>query len=155
MSIPLDAPEFERWRAAAQRAFASSDIQAEAGLHEWACFLFEQSAQLAVKGLLHGLGAGAWGHDLSALCARTDALIGDPWPDEAARWAERLSRFYIPTRYPDAVPAGIPGDRFVAEDSGAARSDAIRLLDAVDRTWGALAGVDGSSGRETDAGGAR
>ncbi|MGH2736718.1 MAG: HEPN domain-containing protein [Actinomycetota bacterium] len=42
----------------------AADVQHAAALHNWACFAAEQAAQLALKGLLHGLGLGPWGHDL-------------------------------------------------------------------------------------------
>jgi HEPN domain-containing protein len=40
----------------ADRVVSGARLQADAGLHNWACFAAEQAAQLAVKGLLHGLG---------------------------------------------------------------------------------------------------
>src|ERR687892_2455090 len=72
MERPLDREEYERWRAEASRALRHGELAAEDGLHNWACFSAEQSAQLAVKGLLHGLGLGPWGatsslsHNVSA-----------------------------------------------------------------------------------------
>lgn len=131
---PLDDDEFGRWQDAAARALAAADVQRGAGFHEWACFLCEQAAQLSVKGLLHGLGLGAWGHDLSALVARVPSDL-DGWPAAHQREAERLSRFYIPTRYPDAVPGAIPGVRFDAEDSSSALADARSILDSVQAGW--------------------
>ena len=125
---PLDRPEFDRWSAAADRALAAADPVTAHQLHEWACFLAEQSAQLALKGLLHGIGAPAWGHDPTALERDASLAIGEAWPDDAADRAERLSRFYIPTRYPDAIPGGVPGDRFGDADAAAARADAVALL---------------------------
>lgn len=135
MAAPLDGPEFERWLAAADRAVQAAEVQAQASFAEWACFLAEQSAQLALKGLLHGVGAPAWGHDLAALERTAATTIGVAWPPTAARRAERLSRFYIPTRYPDAVPGDIPGHRFDAEDAAAALADARAILGAVRQTW--------------------
>ncbi|MGH9000641.1 MAG: HEPN domain-containing protein, partial [Acidimicrobiia bacterium] len=114
--VPLDEPEFTRWRAAAERAREAAAAQAGSGFHEWACFLSEQAAQLGTKGILHGVGAGGWGHDLTALVARASEVLGTTWPSELERPAERLARFYLPTRYPDALPGGVPGDRFDAQD---------------------------------------
>jgi len=135
VAAPLDGPEFERWLAAADRALRAAGVQAQAAFAEWACFLAEQSAQLALKGLLHGIGAPAWGHDLAALERAAATALGAAWPPAAARQAERLSRFYIPTRYPDAVPGDIPGHRFDGEDAAAALADAAALLGAVREAW--------------------
>jgi HEPN domain-containing protein len=52
----FDRSEYRRWRREADDALKGARLQAEGGLHNWACFLAEQSAQLAVKKLLHGVG---------------------------------------------------------------------------------------------------
>jgi hypothetical protein len=65
----LDAEEHGRWRAEADRALHGARVQAEAEIYNWACFAAEQAAQLALEGLLHGLGRAPWGHDLVRLCA--------------------------------------------------------------------------------------
>lgn len=136
--VPLDTGEFTRWRAAAARAAGAAVAQADAGYNEWSCFLYEQAAQLAVKAILHGVGAGAWGHDLANLVAAASEAVGPPWSSDVARAAERLSRFYLPTRYPDAVPGGVPGDRFDPDDAAAAAADCGAVLAAVDTAWEAL-----------------
>jgi HEPN domain-containing protein len=46
---PVDHDEFDRWRAEADAALRGARLQAEGGLHNWACFAAEQAAQLAVK----------------------------------------------------------------------------------------------------------
>jgi HEPN domain-containing protein len=61
---PLDRTEFERWRREASGALLHAELAEGAELHNWACFSAEQAAQLAVKGLLHAVGAGSWDHDL-------------------------------------------------------------------------------------------
>jgi HEPN domain-containing protein len=109
--------------------------------HEWACFLYEQAAQLALKGLLHGLGLDAWGHDLTVLCARAATELPDLWPAAAQEFATRLSRHYIPTRYPDAHASGAPATHYTAQDADQAEADARAIGDAVRGTWRRLGGV--------------
>jgi HEPN domain-containing protein len=135
--VPLDEEEYRRWREEADRALAGARLQAEAGLHNWACFAAEQAAQLAVKALLHGLGRAPWGHDLVRLSESTDAA-GVEVPGEAADAARRLSRHYIPARYPDAHPAGSAAAHYGHSDAEDALQDADRLLAFVDRAWAAL-----------------
>jgi len=131
----LDAPEFRRWRDAGTDALAAARVQADAGFHQWSCFLAEQSAQLSVKALLHGIGVGAWGHDLVELGkAWGDALAEDTGPTLQAS-LQRLSRHYIPARYPDAHPSGSPGAHYGEADSAQALADAELLAAAVDRVW--------------------
>jgi HEPN domain-containing protein len=134
VSVPLDRDEFARWREEADRAQGAAVREAQAGNHNWSCFLAEQAAQLAVKALLHGLGRAPWGHDLEQ---HTRALgeAGVELPDEVTAGARHLARHYIPARYPDAHPAASPGSRYVADDSAGALRAARTLLAFVDDTW--------------------
>jgi HEPN domain-containing protein len=137
MLPPVDEPEFRRWREEGDRALAAAAREAGADNHNWACFLAEQGAQLAVKGLLHGLGRGPWGHDLEALVAGV-ADAGVDLPEEIAAAARELARHYIPARYPDAHPASSPGSRYVADDARGALEAARRILRFVDDQWTGL-----------------
>ena len=139
MERPLDREEYERWRAEASRALRHGELAAEDGLHNWACFSAEQSAHLAVKGLLHGLGLGPWGHDLLALAQRAREAgleISEPVHEAVLR----LSRHYMPARYPDAHPAGSPGERYGSADAAQALDDARAVISLVDEAWDELDG---------------
>ena len=130
----VDEEEFRRWREEADRALEGAHAQAERQLYNWACFLCEQSAQLAVKALLHGLGKGPWGHDLDELVR----LLGEAGLDispEIEAAATRLGRHYIPARYPDAHAAGSPGRHYRQSDWDQARADTSSLLKVVDGLW--------------------
>lgn len=133
----LDEAEYERWRGEADRALAGARLQADAGLHSWACFAAEQAAQLAVKALLHGLGRAPWGHDLVCL-SELAVSAGIGVPAETADAARRLSRHYIPARDPDAHPGGSPGAHYGLSDAREALGDAERVLVFVDRSWESL-----------------
>jgi HEPN domain-containing protein len=132
----VDADEFRRWREQAASALAAARALADAE-PAWSCFLAEQAAQLGVKGLLHAVGLDAWGHDLVALEARLHEPLGDAWPDLSSP-AGRLARFYIPTRYPDAHPGGVPARRYGPTGAAGALDDAAAILVAVDRAFAAL-----------------
>lgn len=134
----IDLEELGRWRAQAGSALATARTLAGGEL-AWACFLAEQAAQLAVKGLLHAVGLDAWGHDLLALEARLHEPLGDAWHDLSAP-AARLARLYIPTRHPDTHPGGVPARRYCTADAEAAIGDAEVILAGVDRAVAALQG---------------
>lgn len=140
----VDDPEFRRWRDAADDALATAELAASGGKHQWACFLCEQAAQLALKGLLHGLSAGAWGHDVTALGAAVEVETGENLTDAERAATGRLARHYIPARYPDASPGGTPDDHYHAADSADAARDARTVLFLVDRCW-AVATTDAGS----------
>ncbi|HXF56601.1 MAG TPA: HEPN domain-containing protein [Actinomycetota bacterium] len=139
MQPPLDIEEFSRWRREADSALAGARVQAEAGLHNWACFAAEQAAQLAIKALLHGLGQGPWGHDLVRLGARARAA-GVEVPAEVEDALRALGRHYIPARYPDAHAAGTTGEHYGPSDSRAAIEAAAAVLQWVDGCWRSLRG---------------
>ena len=136
----VDRSEFLRWREAADSARQSAELQAGAHLYNWACFLAEQSVQLAVKGLLHGVGAGAWGHDLVVLGRALADHAGTAAPEQVTAALRRLSRHYIPARYPDAHPSGAPGAHYGCEDADQALADLATVLQHVDGVWATLSG---------------
>jgi HEPN domain-containing protein len=120
---PFDSAEHDRWLAAAEDAASAAALQASGGGHNWSCFLAEQAAQLAVKGLLHGMGAGAWGHDRVVLGRELGKQMKTALPADVEAALRRLSRHYIPARYPDAHPTGPPSNYYGSEDSEQAMTD--------------------------------
>jgi HEPN domain-containing protein len=79
------------------------------GHFEWACFTAQQSAEKAAKALHLSLGQEAWGHSVTELF---DALrAGVPAVDGSLLdRARALDKLYVPTRYPNGLPAGAPAD---------------------------------------------
>ncbi|WP_449462346.1 HEPN domain-containing protein [Tardisphaera miroshnichenkoae] len=120
-SLVLDYPEYSRWISAAKRSLDSARSDPDSS---WACFKAEQSAQLAIKALLHLLGKAAWGHGLLRLAHETGINGYD------LQCLQFLSRLYIPTRYPDALPEGEPSEYFSEED----KRKAIQCANAI-ITW--------------------
>ena len=135
----VDAEEYERWRSEASRALEGAGAQADRDLYNWACFSSEQAAKLALKGLLHGIGRGPWGHDLDRLI-ETAREAGVAIGDEAASAGHRLGRHYIPARYPDAHAAGNPGRHYDEADWRQALRDSQAIIQIVDEAWDALQG---------------
>lgn len=144
--VAYDGPELERWRRQAQAALDLASLAA-ATTPSWSCFLAEQGAQLALKGLLHAVGehANAWGHDLGPLERRVAGVFGSDWPPGLVEPAMRLGRHYLPARYPDAHPTGSPDERYTPGDAGAALDDALQLVNAVDATARLLRTADAGS----------
>ncbi len=128
----VDEDEFRRWRDEADGALDTAELARTGGRLNWACFLAEQAAQLGVKAILHGLGAGPWGHDLVALGDRLGGAAATTLPEELEAALSRLSRHYIVARYPDALPGGSPGARYRPEEATQALADARVVLGAVD-----------------------
>lgn len=133
----LDQAEFDRWSLMAFDAAETAELQIERAPH-WACFLAEQAGQFICKGLLHGLGLPAWGHDLVDLGERirTDADVD--MDEEVIDALARLSRHYIATRYPDAHSAGPPSAHYRRSDAEQAVVDARQVIEVLDRAWSLL-----------------
>ena len=97
------------------------------GHFEWACFAAQQSAEKAAKALHLSLGDEAWGHSVTELL---EALQGrlpplDPLLLDRAR---ALDKLYVPTRYPNGLPAGAPADYFTSGEAERALADAEAIL---------------------------
>lgn len=137
----FDSHEFDRWWSMATDARQAAATQADHDSRHWACFLAEQGGQFAVKALLHGLGTGAWGHDLVQLGRTVEETVEEPLPEPVGDALVRLSRHYIATRYPDAHPAGTPREHYTARDVERALEDLEAVLDFVRATWDEAGGT--------------
>jgi len=133
----IDDTEFDRWRTQAQRTVDTARLAADGGSYGWSCFLCEQAAQLAVKGLLHAIGEDAWGHDLPQLLDRASLALEADW-SAISDVGDELSRHYIPARYPDAHPSGTPEDHYNKTSTRLAFSYVDSILAVVDDAWRAL-----------------
>ena len=130
---PEASAEGRRWLAQAERDLAAARDLARSGHFNVACFQGQHAAEKAVKGVLYALGAeDVFGHSVREL-VRTAAGSAPALArlDDAAL---RLDRFYIPTRYPNGLPSGIPADAFTSEDAAQAISFCEALLAAARST---------------------
>ena len=66
------------------------------------------------------------GHSVAELCARCGRV--DEGFSALAEGLVVLDRFYIPTRYPNGLPGGIPGEAYLAEDAHRALSLAEQAI---------------------------
>ena len=132
----------ERWLDFAREDLRMADLAMPEGMYNQICFHSQQCAEKAIKGLL-------------LLQDRTPPrthLLGDlltvlaPNPFTSSFDIQLLDRFYIPTRYPDALPGSLPEGLPSRGDATEALSVARHVLDAV------AALVQQTSGDEGDAG---
>jgi HEPN domain-containing protein len=97
------------------------------GDHAWACFAAQQAAEAAVKALHLRAGNVAWGHSvLDLLSALPERVAVDADLIDAARV---LDKYYIPTRYPDAHPAGSAARHYTAAEAEQAVAHAAAILE--------------------------
>jgi HEPN domain-containing protein len=86
----------------------------------------QQAAGKAVKAAVQRQGGEAWGHSvadlLEELAGRHDVSEG------LLDGALELDKSYIPTRYPNAHPSGIPRDRYTESEAERHIDHAERIL---------------------------
>lgn len=108
---------------------------AASGFHSQACFIAQQVAEKALKALAYFRGAElVRGHSVAMVC-RELKINGEL--EEAAL---RLDQYYIPTRYPDAQPAGAPFRYFSESQSREALAFAERFVEKAQSEMGETAG---------------
>lgn len=120
------ATRHEDWLWQAKRDLEQARSSMASGFHEWACFASQQAAEKALKALFQRVGADAWGHSLADLVAIVPAELAPPPSLELA--ARRLDKHYIPTRYPDSLPSGAPGQSYTEGEAQQAILDANEII---------------------------
>lgn len=125
---PQPRAEAERWLAQARSELAFARVGVREGFHAQACFHCQQSAEMALKAL-HYLGGArlVTGHSLVELLA---ALV-EKYPVLTALRgaAARLDQLYIPTRYPNGLPGGVPAEVFSKEQADEAIAQAAEFIE--------------------------
>ncbi|MDK2854880.1 MAG: hypothetical protein PWQ86_93 [Bacillota bacterium] len=107
------------WLEEAEADLETAEILLDARRFNACAFHAQQAAEKAVKALLLKLHLAPWGHSVWNLYLNAVEKLGsgDPATEEAAKG---LDWHYIPSRYPDALPAGTPSrfyDRSKAEEA--------------------------------------
>ena len=119
---PLE--EGRRWLEQAREDLRYARLLAREGGYHLACFLAQQIVEKAIKAFLYAQGEEiVLGHSVERLCAA--AAESEPsFAEKARRWS-LLDGYYVPTRYPNGLPAGIPAHVFTkdAADGAVAMAD--------------------------------
>ena len=99
--------EGRRWLDQAREDLKWAQRLAEEGGYHIACFLAQQVAEKAIKAFLYAKGEPlVLGHSVNTLSEKAsehDKRIGE----KRSSWAI-LDGYYVPTRYPNGLPDGIP-----------------------------------------------
>lgn len=127
----MSAPA-EQWLSFAQVDLRMAELAMEEGIYAQVCFHAQQCVEKTLKGLLaHTRGLVPRTHRLTDLVESID-LPHHPLQDIA--WEVKLlERYYIPTRYPDALPGGLPDGMPNEADAREALEVARKSLERVTR----------------------
>lgn len=115
------------WMRQAESDLAHARNAMDDGDFDWACFAAQQSAEKAAKAAHAAVGQEAWGHVVTELLGELrsrEATVDDALLDRA----RALDKHYIPTRYPNGLPAGAPADFYTRAEAERAIADAEAIL---------------------------
>ncbi len=122
--------EAHRWLAQARHDAEAAALNAREGYAALACFLAQQAAEKALKAYLYARGeravVGHATHLLLRRCQHYDASF-----EVLQDLCRRLDQYYIPTRYPNGLPGGIPHEVYTSDQAAQALEGARRVLDMV------------------------
>jgi len=123
----LSKLEGERWLEFSGEDIQMAELALTEGIFRQTCFHAQQAAEKALKGLLVSrTGAHQKGHSLEAML-----LLPGIENVERQAWRARcrnLDRFYIPTRYADALPGLLPSGEPTPADAEEALRDAKTIV---------------------------
>ena len=106
--------EGQRWFNQAVQDLKWARHLAEEGGWHIACFLAQQVAEKALKAFLYAQGEEVVvGHSVARLGASA-AKYESSFTDRVRHWSS-LDGYYIPTRYPNGLPDGIPAEVYNQE----------------------------------------
>lgn len=124
--------EAERWYQQAIEDLEVASLLLRAGKYAPACFHAQQSAEKGLKAVWRFADADPWGY----LCSK---LIEDMPEEEREQFIDFLDaalvldKFYIPTRYPDALGGIIPAKAFTRGEAEGAIALTQKILDRVEK----------------------
>lgn len=126
--------EGKRWMNQAEYDLKDAEFTFKGKRYNLTCFLAQQSAEKALKAFLYSKGAEqVWGHSVAELCE--EAIKIDDIFKKLKFEAAPLDKFYIPTRYPNGLPGGIPAEAFDKYDAERALEMAKRVIDFIKERW--------------------
>jgi HEPN domain-containing protein len=118
--------ESKRWLEQAEYDLKTSQWNVKGELFAPACFWAQQAAEKAAKAYLYSRGERfVTGHSVAELLEKCKAY--DQEFESLTLTGAFLDRFYIPTRYPNSLPSGIPADAYRQKDA----SESIELAQII------------------------
>lgn len=114
-----------RWLAQAEADLDAAYYNFEGELFYIVCFLAQQSAEKAIKAYLYASGEErVIGHAVAELLNRAGGAF-EPLSEDAPV----LDAYYLPSRYPDSLPGGIPAEVFGRNAAQTALDISSRVLE--------------------------
>jgi len=129
--MKLNREDALRWLEQAEHNLKVAEHNFKASFYSDACFMAEQTAQAALKAfIVYHKKRLIWEHSIQEL-ARISAQYDENF-EEFIEYGKILDRYYIPTRYPDALarPA-VPYKTYTEKDAREALNFARKMVGKV------------------------
>jgi len=125
----------QRWLAQARSDLGFAELGLREGYHAQACFMAQQTAEKALKALHYLAGARVvLGHSVVELL---DGLVSrHPQMAALRESGQQLDQFYVPTRYPNGLPGGVPAQVFSRAQSEPAVTGARKFVETAEALVG-------------------
>lgn len=125
----MNTVEGLRWLRAAKSDLGMARALREDEFYHGCAFHAQQAAEKALKGLLYAFNERLWGHRTFELLDQIATFLPDSnIPESLLDATHRLDEHYLPSRYPDALPNGIPSDQYDRSMAAQAVTDAESIL---------------------------
>jgi len=123
--------EAERWLRQAQNDLSFARLALRERYFSQVCFISQQAAEKALKALKYSDGARiVIGHSVLELIKDIKGKHAELSTFEEI--GGRLDQYYIPTRYPNGLPDGVPFEVYGKSQAEEAISAAAEILEVVD-----------------------
>lgn len=123
-----------RWLEEAVWDLETAEILHREKRYNAAAFYSHQASEKASKALLYYVNEAPWGHSVRVLLQRFFNSTGLTPVEELLICARELDRHYIPSRYPNAHPAGTPHEAYDEESSRRAIECARKVVEYARKT---------------------
>lgn len=128
---PDQIKEGMRWLLQAEQDLDDAKYVFRGKRFHLVCFLAQQAAEKALKAFLYANGeTRVFGHSVAELCRRA---ISYDKEFEKAKKASVLDKYYVPTRYPNGLPGGVPYEVFDEVDAERAIKLSEEVIELVKR----------------------
>ena len=121
-----------RWLRQAENDLEFARLALSGGFFSQACFVAHQVAEKALKALAYFRSDRyVTGHSISDLVDSLESTYSDL--TRYAKPARELDKYYVPTRYPDALPGGVPFESYDSDDAETAVGWAVEIVGITQR----------------------
>ena len=115
------------WMRQAEHDLDTARYLMRDGRYSHVCFMAQQVAEKTLKTLAYYRGdSDVIGHTIKALASILEASY--PELSRFHEMVETLESYYVPTRYPDALPSGAPFEVYVYDEAEEALYDAEQIF---------------------------